>query len=143
VQIKLKSDIFSPSYCHFREVCFDEFNDFSLSLEYYISVNHEDILEFSKVIESCVLALFMVFYTKINFNPAFMAKTSCSCVYRGDFGKSLCVEQRGPPNATISPVLPGGRNSSRKAQKEPRKKKFGQTFPKVVEKGQNSVLKFL
>jgi hypothetical protein len=47
----------------------------------------------------------MAFYTKIHFNQAFMAKTSCSCVYRGDFGKILCVEQRGPPNPTIPPAV--------------------------------------
>ncbi len=42
----------------------------------------------------------MAFYTKIHLNQAFMAKTSCSCMYRGDFGKILCVEQRGPPPPT-------------------------------------------
>jgi hypothetical protein len=49
------------------------------------SVNNEVILKFLKVIESCVLALFIRFYTKIHFNKAFSAKMSCSCVYRGDF----------------------------------------------------------
>ncbi len=44
--MKLKLDIFWPSYCHFRVVCFDDFYDFTWSLEYYISVNNEDILKF-------------------------------------------------------------------------------------------------
>jgi hypothetical protein len=52
---------------------------------YYISVNNEVILKFLKVVESCILALFISFYTKIHFNQAFIVKTPCSCVYRGDF----------------------------------------------------------
>jgi hypothetical protein len=39
----------------------------------------------------------MIFYTKIRFNQPFIEKTPCSFVYRGDFGKILCVEQRAPP----------------------------------------------
>jgi hypothetical protein len=62
-----------------------------LSLEYYISVNNEDILKFSKVIKSCVLARFITFYAKIRFNQAFSAKTPCSYVYRNDFRTFLCV----------------------------------------------------
>ncbi len=39
----------------------------------------------------------MTFYTKIDFNQAFIVKTPCNCVYFGDFGQIMCVEQRGPP----------------------------------------------
>jgi hypothetical protein len=56
-----------------------------LNLDYYISVNIEDIFKMKKVIESCVHALFLNFYTKICLKQVFMAKTSCSCVYRSDF----------------------------------------------------------
>jgi hypothetical protein len=43
----------------------------------------------------------MSFYTKIDFNQAFIVKTPCSCVYRCDFLIFLCVEQReAPPPAS-------------------------------------------
>jgi hypothetical protein len=46
------------------------------------------------LIESCVHALFMNFYTKICFNQAFIANTPYCCMCHGDLGKFLCVEQR-------------------------------------------------
>jgi hypothetical protein len=90
----------------------------------------------------------MAFYTKIHLNQAFMAKTSCSCMYRGDFGKILCVEQRGPPpNPTIPPAvmqccqvaeIPAKELKRGREKKVGRKNswlKFGQMFPRVAEKG--------
>ena len=47
----------------------------------------------------------MTFYTKIDFIQAFIVKTPCSCVYFGDFGKILCVEQRGPPPPASCDVI--------------------------------------
>ncbi len=73
------------------------FLGFCLSLDYYISDYIEDILKMKKVVESCVHALFMTFYTKIRLKQVFMAKTSCSYVYRGDFWILLCVGREAAP----------------------------------------------
>jgi hypothetical protein len=57
------------------------------------------------VVESCILVLFISFYTKIHFNQAFIVKTPCSYVYFGDFGKILCTVNRAPQPTLTPPKL--------------------------------------
>jgi hypothetical protein len=52
-------------------------------------VNNKDILEFSKVIESCVLTLFMLFYTKIRFNQVFSAVAFTPAILETFCGRPL------------------------------------------------------
>jgi hypothetical protein len=72
--------------------------------EYYISVNNKDILKFSKVIESCVLALFMLFYTKYVLTKS--SVTKCGAVaFTGAILETFCVYNRErPPSPTHHPA---------------------------------------